>query len=98
MHQRLPRAHVLVGEIVNVPAEVLAAEHDESIMPEFLLFHALSGQGVLTWEQHQQVLNLIPYELAGETRFDECRGPDGNAIPSSFLWHLRPRRDDAPDH
>jgi SAM-dependent methyltransferase len=90
LHARLPAADVILGEIVNLPAEVMAVAHVGSIMPEFLLFHALSGQGVFTWEQHQQVLREIPYTLAAEVRFDEM--PDGadQTLPSSFLWHLRP--------
>jgi hypothetical protein len=56
-----------------------------------LLFHALSGQGVLTWEQHRQVLREIPYTLAAEALFDEMPDGAGGAIPSSFLWHPRPR-------
>jgi SAM-dependent methyltransferase len=80
-----PNAEVIVGEIVNVPAELLADSRDDSIMPEFLLFHSLSGQGVLSWEQHQQVLAGIPYKLVNEQRFDVVE-----SIPSSFIWHLQP--------
>lgn len=61
LRDRFPMSDVILGEIVNLPPEVLAAGHVESIMPEFLLFHALSGQGVFIWEQHQQVLHEIPY-------------------------------------
>jgi hypothetical protein len=90
LHARLPEADVIMGEIVNLPPEVMAAGHEESIMPEFLLFHALSGQGVFTWQQHQQVLREIPYTLATEVLFDEMPDGVGGAVPSSFLWHLRP--------
>jgi hypothetical protein len=91
LHEHLPDAEVVLGEIVDMPPGVLAAGHAGSIMPEFLLFHALSGQGVLTWEQHREVLRRIPYTLAEETLFDELPDGAGGAVPSSFLWHLRPR-------
>jgi hypothetical protein len=91
LHARLPAADLILGEIVNLPAEVMAAGHVESIMPEFLLFHALSGQGVFTWEQHRQVLHEIPYTLAAEVLFDEMPDGAGGTLPSSFLWHLRPQ-------
>jgi SAM-dependent methyltransferase len=91
LREKLPNAEVILGEIVSVPPAVLAAGHAGSIMPEFLLFHALSGQGVLTWEQHNEVLRRIPYTLVGETLFDALPDGAGGAVPSSFLWHLLPR-------
>ncbi len=86
----LPNAEIVVGELVDHSPEVLAPLHTRVILPEFQLFHELSGQGVLSWEQHQTVLSRIPYELAGEVRFDEIRGADGKLVPSSFVWHLKP--------
>ena len=91
LHQQLPNADVIVGEIVNLPATLLAIEHAASIMPEFQLFHSLSGQGVFTWEQHQQVLGEIPYSLKAETLFDELPNGTDGMIPSSFVWHLCPQ-------
>jgi hypothetical protein len=91
LHAQLPGADIIVGEIVNLPPEVMAAGRGESIMPEFLLFHALSGQGVLTWEQHRQVLGDIPYTLAAEVLFDELPDGAGGLLPSSFVWHLLPQ-------
>lgn len=90
LQQHCPQADVVIGEIVNVPDEAIAAHRAESIMPEFLLFHALSGQGVLTWEQHRDVLANIPYCLIAEERFDQVPIANCDAIPSSFVWHLRP--------
>ena len=90
LHTRAPDAELILGEIVNVSPQVLAARHMESIMPEFLLFHALSGQSVLTWEQHKAVLRQIPYTLACQFLFDELPDDEGGRIPSSFAWHLRP--------
>jgi SAM-dependent methyltransferase len=91
LHAMLPEADVILGEIVRLPAEVLAAGHVESIMPEFLLFHALSGQGVFTWEEHLQVLREIPYRQVAEVFFDELPDGTGGQPPSSFVWHLCPR-------
>ena len=90
LHERLPDADVILGEIVRLPADVLAAGRAGSIMPEFLLFHALSGQGVFTWGQHRRVLREIPYTLAAEVLFDEMPDGAGGTLPSSFVWHLQP--------
>jgi SAM-dependent methyltransferase len=84
-------AHVLVGELVSVPDIALAADRANSIMPEFLLFHALSGQGVLTWEQHLQVRSEIPYEVVAERHFDVVPVSTAANVPSSFIWYLQPR-------
>ena len=83
-------AHLLLGEIVNINPEQLASSHHGSIMPEFLFFHELSGQGVLTWDQYQQLLDLIPYKLISEQKFDTV-GNDSNQIPSAIVWYLQPK-------
>ena len=88
LHAR-PRAQVIVGEIVCLPPDGLAAVRAESVYPELLLFHALSGQRVLSWEQHRDWLGRIAYRVAAEERFDEVPTADG-AIPSSVVWHLIP--------
>lgn len=87
-----PQAQVILGEINNIPAEILADDHDLSIMPEFLLFHELSGQGVLSWDMWLKILDNIPYVLKTERRFDEVRSNSGETIPASFLWLLEPKR------
>jgi SAM-dependent methyltransferase len=89
--QTLPQAHFVVGEIVNLDADMLREGKATSIMPEFLLFHQLSGQGVLSWEEWQLILEQIPYELSYEARFDEVVS-GGTSLPSSFVWHLTPSK------
>lgn len=86
-----PNASLLLGEICNIPAERLAVDYARSIMPEFLLFHDLSGQGVLSWRQWQEVRERIPYSLKGERRFDEVKSLNDDPIPASFLWLLDPQ-------
>ena len=87
----LPKADIILGEINALSPELLAEHHESSIMPELLLFHNLSRQGVLKWEIWHQVLNEIPYTLIGERQFDLVGEAGEQAIPSSFVWHLRPK-------
>jgi SAM-dependent methyltransferase len=89
LHARAPHAEVIVGEIVALPPEGLAAARAESVYPELLLFHTLSGQGVLSWEQHRSWLGRVPYRAAAEERYDEVLAT-GGPIPSSVVWHLTP--------
>jgi hypothetical protein len=70
---------------------VRAAGHVESSRPEFLLFHALSGQGVFTGAPHRRVLRAIPDALAAEVLFDEVPDGFGGLMPSSFMGHRCPR-------
>lgn len=86
-----PQADIIIGEIVAIPEDVLAENRYESIMPEFLFFHDVSGQGVLSWDQYQKILTKIPYELAGEALFDMVKTGD-REIPTGFVWHLTPKK------
>lgn len=85
-----PCAEILVGEIVKADPNVLATSPSTSIMPEFLLFHALSGQCPLGWEQWQEVEKNIPYKINADKIFDPIVLPNGLEVPSSFIWHLVP--------
>jgi SAM-dependent methyltransferase len=91
VYARCPQAQLILGEIDNIPAETLAEDHDLSIMPEFLLFHELSGQGVLSWNMWLAILDKIPYDLKADRRFDEVRSRSGEQIPASFVWLLAPK-------
>jgi SAM-dependent methyltransferase len=91
LHRALPRAQVLVGELVAHEPETLAAHCAGSILPEYLLFHALSGQRVLTWPQFEEVRRGLPYAVAHEERWDELPLPAGGSAPCSLLWHLIPQ-------
>lgn len=61
LRSSLPNAEVAMAEIVAIPPDVLARNHEASIMPEFLFFHELSNQGVSSWDAWQSILERIPY-------------------------------------
>jgi 2-ketoarginine methyltransferase len=92
LRSALPTAEIILGEITALPPELLAEHHATSIMPEFLLFHELSKQGVLSWETWHDILRDIPYSLAGEQLFDLVGTTADESSPSSFVWHLKPDR------
>lgn len=82
---------MLLGEVVKLPTASLAAHYAETVQPEYQLFHALSGQGLLDWEQLGAVRAAIPYEVVYEKEWDPLPLPQGGEAPSHVLWHLRPR-------
>jgi hypothetical protein len=90
LHLHDPQAEVLIGEIVAVNSAVLTHTRHQSIMPEFLLFHALSGQTPLSREQWLAVREEIPYRLAAERQFDPVAHGPGEVEASAFIWHLVP--------
>ena len=90
IYSACPEAQLLIGEIVNIDPELLSVAPHQSIMPEFLFFHELSGQGVLTWQQYNELLDLIPYRLVFEQQFDMMCN-DAEQIPSAIVWYLQPK-------
>jgi len=86
-----PDTPIVIGEIVRQTNETLSKHSFKSVMPEYLFFHEISGQGILTWEDYQQILINVPYDLEFERLFDENFDNEGNKIPSSFVWCLMPK-------
>ena len=91
IHDRFPQAPLVICEIVKQDAKLMAGHRAGSIMPEYLFFHDISGQGVLSWKMYQEVLRNIPYELTHEKRFDEMKSGEGVEEPSAFIWCLAPK-------
>ncbi|MFA5337841.1 MAG: class I SAM-dependent methyltransferase [Candidatus Omnitrophota bacterium] len=90
IYKLAPFAQVIVGEIAAIPPEALAKNRHESIMPEFLFFHQISGQGVLSLSEYRNMLKKIPYKLKNEKLFDILECCD-EKTPSGFVWHLIPK-------
>jgi SAM-dependent methyltransferase len=90
IHKIFPSAPIVVGEVVCQGDDVLVKNHESSLMPEYLFFHEMSGQGILLWHEYLHILQNIPYELAFERLFDEAQDNNGRKIPSTFVWCLTP--------
>ena len=90
LREHCPDATVLMGELVHLPTDILADNRSESIMPELLLIHDLSRQGLLSWKAWQHVAREIPYSVKAERQFDPIRASSGQILPSSFVWCLIP--------
>jgi SAM-dependent methyltransferase len=90
VNSRYPSAELIIGELVRLPEHALASNKTDSIMPEFLLFHELSGQGVLSWGEWQDIRHQIPFRVATEYLIDPVLTAEGTSFPSSFIWHVKP--------
>jgi hypothetical protein len=84
----LPKAQIIIGEIIEVPTEMLSKNMDISIMPEFLFFHQLSDQGVLKYSDYKKIQSNIPQTLDKEIKFDLVKHKN-KTIPSAFIWSLK---------
>ena len=89
IHRLFPDSSIIIGEVVRYSDDMLSKHSYASIMPEYLFFHELSGQGILSWEEYRLLLDKIPYELLFEQLFDEIL--DDNKVPGAFVWCLRPK-------
>ena len=89
IHENLPYAQLIIGEITRIDDELLSLNRYQSLMPEFQFFHDVSKQGVLTWKDYQKVLKSIPYTVSNIKVFDPILDCD-KVIPTAFIWHLKP--------
>ena len=62
-----------------------------SIMPEYMLFHNLSGQGVLSHKEFLFILKNIPYNLILKKNFDNIKH-NNKSSPSAIAWLLTPKK------
>ncbi len=90
VHRNFPHAPLIIGEVVRQDYDILAKNSAASIMPEYLFFHEMSGQGILSWQEYQQLLKRIPYELIFSELFDDITD-EATKNPSAFVWCLKPR-------
>ncbi len=90
VHELFPKTPLVICELVRQDTELLVRHRKELIMPEYVLFHDISEQGVLSWPEYQKILKEIPYQLAAERLFDEI-GEPGAKEPATFVWCLTPK-------
>lgn len=87
IHGRFPQAEIVIGEIIDGGIEALAENRSMTIMPEYLLFHELSGQGPFSVEQINELIASSPYEKADEKLFDVVEHA-GEKVPSNSVIRL----------
>ena len=89
VHRLCPLAELIIGEIIAIPSNLLSKVRETSIYPEVQLFHRLSGQSLLTWQEHQKWIAEVPYRLEASDLHDAIV-VDGYELPSTVVWHLVP--------
>jgi SAM-dependent methyltransferase len=87
--EHFPTAEILIGEVVKASPDILSRHFGRSALPEFQLFHALSGQGLMSWDQFRELRADMPYVVEAEMLIDPIPTAKGN-IPANLIWHLKP--------
>ena len=89
--KEFPNSEVIICELIKAPDSVLLINKEVSVIPEYLFFHDLSNQGVLSWEEIKLVIKRTGYKLIKEYLFDDLINIDNNtSIPSTCVLILKP--------
>ncbi len=87
----IPNAKILLGEIVEPDFKILNNNRLNTIMPEYLFFHQLSGQGVFSLTELKYIINKIPYRIKKKINIDEITYKN-KKNPSGIVWFLEPKK------
>jgi hypothetical protein len=89
VEEHFPGVDIIVGEVVRQSGDILRHNAINSLMPEYLFFHDLSRQGILSWKQYQSVIEETRYQIKFQRLFDEQRSCENEERePSTLLWVL----------
>ena len=91
VNKLFPASPIVICELVRHPDTLLSKNKSVSFMPEYLFFHEMSGQGILSWDEYHDILKSVPYNIGAERLFDELPNSNCALIPSSFVWCLLPK-------
>ena len=90
IYKIVPRAKILLGEIVEPEKKILENNLMNTIMPEYIFFHQLSGQGIFTYKELKYILNKIPYKCIKTVHVDNIKFKN-KENPSGIVWLLEPK-------
>ena len=79
---------IIVGEIFRQNKNILSKNKDISIMPEFLFFHDLSGQGILKFNEYKKTFKELKIDVKKEYLIDNFKINKKNN-PTAAVWHLK---------
>ncbi|MDC1167272.1 class I SAM-dependent methyltransferase, partial [Candidatus Pelagibacter sp.] len=86
-----PTTPILIGEISSLSNKEIQAHNKISILPEFKLFHELSGQGLLTEKDYLKIFNSSNYKVKEFVRTDKLKF-NGINSSSNFVCLIEPKQ------
>jgi len=88
INKKITNVEIIIGEILKINPSKLLHGKDTSIMPEFLFFHEISGQGVLSKNDYEKIEKKINYRSGKKYYFDYVNYKKSKT-PSAMVWYLK---------
>lgn len=90
INKKIPNAKIIIGEIVEPEKKILENNILNTIMPEYILFHQMSGQGIFNFNELKFILKNIPYKCSKKIQIDNIKYKN-RENPSGIVWLLEPK-------
>ena len=91
VRNNFPETSILIGEISSLKDNQVRAHNKISILPEFKLFHELTGQGLLTELDYFSIFNRSSYKIKKLIRTDKLKY-NGIYSSSNFVCLIEPKK------
>lgn len=89
VRNNFPNTPILIGEISSLTDKQVKTHSNISILPEFKLFHELSGQGLLSELDYFEIFNKSSYKIKKFIRTDQL-SYNGVRSSSNFVCLIEP--------
>ena len=89
IRKNFPKTPILIGEISKLHDKLSIEQKSASIMPEFTLFHELSGQGLLSENQYLSIFQKSSYKLKKIIKTDNLKIKN-SSTSSNFICLIEP--------
>ncbi len=84
-----PNSILVICELVEIPSEILSINRKKTFIPEYLFFHSLSGQTVLSLKKLNEIIKLSDFKLDKKISFDNMESQNNASYPSCVLFYLK---------
>lgn len=89
--KNFPETPILIGEISKLNDKSIIEQKSASIMPEFMLFHELSGQGLLSEKQYLSIFQKSSYRIKKIIKTDNLKIKNTSSS-SNFICLIEPKK------
>lgn len=91
IRSRFPKANILITEVFDIPSKKFSKIVDNSVLPEFILFHKFSRQKLFFYKQLKQIIKESNYYISTELTYSKMRV--GNfTSPTYATIFLKPKK------
>ena len=88
LKKNFPKAKIILCELVKADAVTYSLNKDFTFMPEYMLFHDLSGQGVFSYRDLENIVKKSNFKIEKRIIFDELKANE-KSIPSCVTYILK---------